>query len=83
MRKPKLTWDAWWLYTSLRFCPCLDCYGRFLFRERSWSLVFHPVPFPEFYFHTYKRGWRICVGWFLLTVYRKSSNPNTASGGGK
>lgn len=70
MKNCWLTFTSWLFIMQLRYCGCDECYGRYLFRERSWHLMVQPKPVPEFYFETCQAGWRAGLGWFRLVVKR-------------
>lgn len=66
-----LSLGAWLFITSMRYCGCEECYGRYLFRERSFTLMIQPAPAPRFYWETCEAGWRFGLGWFRLCIYRQ------------
>lgn len=61
---------SWIFIMGLRYCPCEECYGRYLFRERSFTLQINPAPLPRFYFEECEAEWRFGLGWFRLCVKR-------------
>lgn len=65
-----LTFGAWLFWMSMRYCGCTECYGRFLFHEKSFFLMVQPKPVPEFYAWSCRAGWYVGLGWFRLFVRR-------------
>ena len=56
---------------QMRYCSCEECYGRFLFREPSWTLQLAPTPGVRMYFETCEAGYRVGIMWFRLVVYKR------------
>jgi hypothetical protein len=65
-----MSFSAWALWLDLRFCECDECYGRYLFRERSFTVQVTPAPLPRFYAWVCDAGWYVGLGWFRVFVAR-------------
>lgn len=60
--------SLWIFIKRMTYCGC--CYGRYLWREKSWSVLFWPSPAPDFRYDECRGGWRFHLGWFLLWVVK-------------